>query len=44
MFESLTLGRPTADASGWIATAVGAMMADTADEHEWLYGSRREAL
>ncbi len=35
-------------ATGVIATAVGiafgAMMADTADEHEWLYGSRREAL
>jgi GPH family glycoside/pentoside/hexuronide:cation symporter len=34
--------------TGWVSTAVGiafgAMMADTSDEHEYLYGSRREAL
>ncbi len=34
--------------TGWAVTCVGiafgAMMADTADEHEWIYGTRREGL
>jgi len=34
--------------AGWVSTAVAiafaAMMADTSDEHEYIYGTRREAL